>query len=133
MSGRPVPFRVVADVGGEPVVEIDGVSIPGRIAGVSLAAARGEFPRLGVEVVGDPAEIVGEGIVVVEVRSEHGDDSPRDVAEWLRNIDPAILSNVALANLSLGDDTITSIMRTLIAWAEGVDPRTMPGHPGYVP
>lgn len=90
-------YSLTAYVGnaGAPTVIVNGTEVPG-VAAASCYTARGEIPRLVLDIAGD-VTIEGDGIVHTTMPAD-GDE----LAAWLENLDPTEIGAAALANTSMG-------------------------------
>ena len=105
-------YSLTAYVGnaGAPTVIVNGTEVPG-VAAASCYTARGEIPRLVLDIAGD-VTIEGDGIVHTTMPAD-GDE----LAAWLENIDPDELSSAALANTSMGTSPGQAMLAQLVKMA----------------
>lgn len=92
-----------------------------NVRGVALQAARGQVPRLILELDADGV-LEGEGVVEVRREADAGDATQGQlVAAWLANIDAEALSKAAFERMDWGESTdpVVQALAVLRDWAEG--------------
>jgi hypothetical protein len=113
-------FKITA--GSRPRVIINDEDVTGALARFAIEQDGRQSMKVGLVLRDDfEGTIEGEGIVTVLVPG----DQSQVVAEWLANIDGAVLSREVLASASLdGQDPIELAVQILRSWVSGTPART---------